>query len=255
MILMTAAPGTGKSTAIQKIISLIGKDRCGGVYAGEIAENGERTGFKITTLDGKEGVLSSIYSSSPLRVAEFGVNLEEFESICLPALKDALENKEVLIIDEIGPMQMYSKAYQDMLIQIAESGKTAVGTIYQGPYPWIDEFKKHKNVELIELSLENRDWLPAHIVKTMKEAKERQGESFEIDSEFNEKIQKSKRYCTELDRFTLDEFTVTMHSEHDVRTIHYDKIKGYSCTCDFYSRKNTCSHIMAIERIRKEKGI
>ena len=43
MILLTALPHTGKSTAIKKIIELLGTSNCGGFYTEEIRENDERT--------------------------------------------------------------------------------------------------------------------------------------------------------------------------------------------------------------------
>ncbi len=45
MILLTALPRTGKSTAIKKIVNMLGKDNCGGFYTEEIREDGERVLF------------------------------------------------------------------------------------------------------------------------------------------------------------------------------------------------------------------
>ena len=42
MILLTALPRTGKSTAIKKIVNMLGNDNCGGFYTEEIREDGER---------------------------------------------------------------------------------------------------------------------------------------------------------------------------------------------------------------------
>ena len=53
MILLTALPRTGKSTAIKKIVNMLGKDNCGGFYTEEIRDDGERVGFRICTLSGK----------------------------------------------------------------------------------------------------------------------------------------------------------------------------------------------------------
>ena len=73
------------------------------------------------------------------------------------------------------------------------------------------------------------------------------------DNEMMRKIKKSEKYSNELERFEIVDFTVNMESEHSTRIIKYSKEDGYSCTCDFYKKANTCSHIMAVEEIIKEK--
>jgi len=71
------------------------------------------------------------------------------------------------------------------------------------------------------------------------------------DKELKRKIEKSKKYCNELERYKIKDFKVEMNSEHGIRTIKYDNEKGYTCTCDFYKTRHTCSHIMAIQNILK----
>ncbi len=109
ILLLTARPRTGKSTCIKKIVDLLGKENCVGFYTEEIrdSETSERTGFMIKTLSGKQTVLASIFLDSKLKIGKYGVNIEEFEKICLPILETSLDNDKILIIDEIGPMQMY----------------------------------------------------------------------------------------------------------------------------------------------------
>ena len=74
MYVLTAPPKTGKSTAIKKIINMLGTKNCCGFYTKEMIEDGRRVGFKIVTLNGKEGILADEY-----RIGKYGVNLKEFE--------------------------------------------------------------------------------------------------------------------------------------------------------------------------------
>ncbi len=161
MLLLTGKPHIGKSTAIKKIINCLGHENCGGFWTEEIIKENEelRTGFMIHTFDGNSGILADVNYTSDLRISRYGVNIEEFEKLCLPALETAIRDKEYVIIDEIGPMQVFSKKYQNILYKLLNSNKKIIGTIFHDSHPWLDEFKKQKSIKLYELTKENRDTL------------------------------------------------------------------------------------------------
>lgn len=167
MHLLTAQPKTGKTTALMKIINMLGRENCRGFYTEEIIENGERVGFSIETLSGKKGTLSHVRSESQERISRYGVNVDEFENICVKELEEAMtdDNTKYIIIDEIGPMEVLSERYRNLLMQLLTSDKPVIGAIFKNPHEWLDEFKKNDNVNIIELTMENRDTVPYDIVK------------------------------------------------------------------------------------------
>ena len=166
MILLTALPHTGKSTAIKKIIELLGTSNCGGFYTEEIRENDERVGFMIKTLSNKEGVLAHTNLQSEYKISRYGVDVNKFEELCLVEINKSIndDNIKYLIIDEIGPMELFSNRYKELLIELLNSKKPVIGTIYMNSYEWLDDFKKKEGVNLIELTLDNRDQMPSKIV-------------------------------------------------------------------------------------------
>ena len=236
MILLTALPRTGKSTAIHKIIQMLGIKNCGGFYTEEIRENGERVGFRIKTLSGKEGLLSHVNIESEYRISRYSVDLNTFEDICLDELRRAVNDKNIkyIIIDEIGPMQLFSEKYKKLLLELLKSKKQVIGTIFMNSYEWLDDFKKQDGIELIEVTLENRNELPLKIVASITKN----------DEPMQRKINKAIRYSSERERFILSNDKIEMHSEHGIRTIKMVNGK-YTCNCDFYKENGTCSHIMA----------
>lgn len=243
IILITAKPRTGKSTCIKKFIDMVGIDNCTGFYTEEVRnkELDERTGFVIKTLDGREKELASVNSNSEIRISRYGVNLDNFEELCLPIIEEAFNNDKILIIDEIGPMQIFSARYRELLMKLADSKKIVVGTIFYDDYEFLNEFKKLQNVELIELSFENRDEMP----KILNDKVNMLGD---LSEKLLRKEEKSKRYLNELERFNLDNLGVTINSEHGVRNVKYEEGE-FSCTCEFYKDYGTCSHIMAVEQL------
>ena len=105
--LLTGSPGAGKTSIIREAIAAI-RASAGGFYTQEIRAGGTRQGFKIITLEGKDAVLSHVSFSSPHRVSKYGVDIETLDRIGVTALSQAIENNDVIVIDEIGKMELFS---------------------------------------------------------------------------------------------------------------------------------------------------
>jgi nucleoside-triphosphatase len=164
--LLTGEKKAGKTTALKKIIDAVGAGRCDGFYAEEIRHDGLRTGFQIVTLNGEKGVLADIKSRSSIRVGrlnqegigKYGVDLEFLEGFAIQTLYSAVSRKDIqyLIIDEIGPMQLYSDKFKQAVNNVMDSQKILIGTIVFPSHPWADQFKERKEVETFLLTLNNR---------------------------------------------------------------------------------------------------
>ncbi len=66
------------------------------------------------------------------------------------------------------------------------------------------------------------------------------------------KIEKSKFYAQEPERFSFDTFTVRLEGDSGgVHNIKYDA-GHWDCDCSFFHSRGYCSHTMAIERVLGE---
>ncbi len=166
VILLSGRPGVGKSTAISKIVALLG-DRAAGFYTREIRAGGQRTGFEIVTLDGRVGYLATRNPDIAFaRAAPFGryrVNLEAIDALAVPAIRQAMKRGQVVVIDEIGPMEILSESFCQAVLEILDSAVTVVGTIVQRPHPFADQVKAHPRVILRTVTPANRDRLPEQV--------------------------------------------------------------------------------------------
>jgi nucleoside-triphosphatase len=167
--LLTGTPGAGKTTLIREVIARL-KDRAGGFYTQEIRVDGVRQGFKITTLQGQDAVLSHIGISSPYRVSKYGVDIESLDRVGVAALTKAIEECDVIIVDEIGKMELFSARFTEAVLKAIGSGKKVLGTIMLNAHPLTDEIKHHPQVRIIQVSRAKHDQVLNEILKWLKPA-------------------------------------------------------------------------------------
>ncbi len=106
-VLLTGRPGCGKTTLIKRVVSELARP-AGGFYTEEIRAHGERLGFKIITLDGQEALLAHVDFKTPERVGKYGLDLSALETVGVEALREAVHARQLVVIDEIGPMELRS---------------------------------------------------------------------------------------------------------------------------------------------------
>ena len=154
--LLTGLPGTGKTTIIRKAISQ-SHLRTGGFYTQEIRIAGKRQGFSIITLDGQRAILAHIDSPGPNRVSKYGVDIVQLDTVGVAALYRAIDGDDVVVIDEIGKMELFSLQFRKAVQAALGSGKKVLGTIMSTPYSFTDDIKRHSAVELLNVTRENRN--------------------------------------------------------------------------------------------------
>ena len=96
-ILLTGPPRSGKSTLIEAVVARI-KEPITGFFTREMREAGERVGFSINTLKGREGILAHKGMRSRYRVGRYGVNLKDIEDTAVPAMIPSM-HAEIVVID------------------------------------------------------------------------------------------------------------------------------------------------------------
>ena len=170
VILLTGRPGIGKTTVIKKVVSLLG-DGADGFFTREMRTGGSRTGFEIITLDGQRAYLASkgpkITFASGVPFGSYWVNLDGIDSVAVPALLQALDEGKVIVVDEIGPMEIRSRRFCETIMRVLDSNAPVVGTVVKRPNDFADRVKAHRRVTVTSVTLENRDTLPSPIVSAL----------------------------------------------------------------------------------------
>jgi nucleoside-triphosphatase len=152
--LLTGSPGAGKTTIIREAIARL-KARAGGFYTQEIRIGGVRQGFQITTLNGQNVILSHVDIHSPNRVGKYGVDIDNLDKVGVAALYQAIKESDLIVIDEIGKMELLSPRFREAVLKAINSGKKILGTIMLNPHPFANEIKKYPQVKVIRVSRAN----------------------------------------------------------------------------------------------------
>jgi nucleoside-triphosphatase len=167
--LLTGNPGTGKTTLIKTVASELG-GKAGGFYTEEIRGAEGRLGFRLITLDGKTAILAHVKIKSPCRVGRYGVDVSVIEGLGARVVRQAILEREVIIIDEIGKMELFSPGFKEAVLSALDSGKKILGTIMISPNAWADAIKKRPEVDLIPVTRANNQRVLAEIREWLKSA-------------------------------------------------------------------------------------
>ena len=165
-ILITGFPRVGKTTLIIELLKRTKKEYAG-FYTEELRNSQkQRVGFKVIPLsDKEEGILAHVDVKSKMRVGKYGVNLEDFEKV---AMKEMEKDSELMIIDEIGKMELFSKRFKEQLLVCLERGNVVATITKKGGGIFVENIKNRKDIELIELTIENRTLMVDELLKKIE---------------------------------------------------------------------------------------
>jgi nucleoside-triphosphatase len=161
-IFLTGAPSAGKTTVIKKVLKKLDHPS-NGFYTEEERIKGKRFGFLMKTLDGRSGYLAHQDIKSDFQIRRYGVSIENIETIAVPSIRPV--NSNIIIIDEIGKMECFSEVFRKAVINAIDSSKIVIGTITFGGDDFILGIKYRGDIEITEVTQDNRDSLPDVILR------------------------------------------------------------------------------------------
>ncbi|MGB2698308.1 MAG: NTPase [Candidatus Zixiibacteriota bacterium] len=166
--LLTGPPRCGKTTIIKDIIQKLGKS-AGGFYTEEIRTKGKRVGFKLKTLSGKEATFSHVDFKNRYRVGKYGVDLDILDQIGSKEIELSLGQDKIIVIDEIGKMELFSDIFKDLVWKALDSKNPVIGTIMFTRHSFSDQVKKRKDVKIVDVSEKYKAQVIDSIIEELNE--------------------------------------------------------------------------------------
>ena len=125
----------------------------------EVREGGVRVGFEIMDLStGQRGWLAHVNQPTGPKIGKYHVNLTDLDVIGAGSILDALQNADILTVDEIGPMELLSPAFSNALLKAVESSKPLLGTIhYKLSNSVINSIRMRDDTEILRVTYQNRE--------------------------------------------------------------------------------------------------
>lgn len=169
VFILTGAPGVGKTTVLTKIVDALKAKGLGvgGMVSREVRKDNVRVGFEILDLTrGKRGWLAQVNGQGGPQVGKYYVNLADLDNIGTAAITQALEKCNVIAIDEIGPMELYSLKFKQAVTQALESKKVVLMVVHgKANGSLVTNMKRRVDAEIFNVTFSNRENLTKQLTQ------------------------------------------------------------------------------------------
>ena len=169
ILLLSGSPGVGKTTVLIRVVEgLKSRDySVGGMLSREVRSSGNRVGFEIMSLvDNQRGWLAQVDQKGGPQVGKYRVNLIDLDRVGVTAIAEAVDRCEVIAVDEIGRMELFSDSFKEAVTRSVQSEKLVIATVHWRERGFLTSvLDKINDVQWYEVSMDNRERLHVLILK------------------------------------------------------------------------------------------
>lgn len=170
---ITGLPGAGKTHTLRRVIEMLQAEEIivGGMVTDAIIEKGAKVGFSVENiLTGEKGVLAHKTLKSEVRFLDYGVDIDILDSIGVQAISEANQRAEVIVIDEVGKLEVESDRFVVVVKEVLDSDKPLILTLHKkSRNPLLQDIRRRDDVRILEVTPINKNILPYKIIPLIKE--------------------------------------------------------------------------------------
>ncbi len=167
-LFLTGRPGSGKTTLLFRALRESGRN-LGGFCVKRVYRRASLVGMDIVDLatrararmvtfhgdfrEGSDGWLRTPGRGGPTRIVDRTVFLD----IGVPAVRDAIESCDVIVMDELGRFEWDVPEFMRCVFAALDSPKPVVGVLKDESNPFLDEVRARQDVRVVRLCPGSRD--------------------------------------------------------------------------------------------------
>ena len=176
---ITGLPNVGKTSTLIKIVEKLEHDdfEVGGMVTEAVLDGDRRVGVSVRDWrSDASGVFAHMDYETKAKVETdegvFFVRTDVLENVGVKAIKDAMadENVDIIIIDEVGKMEMHSQKFCDTVKEALDCPKPVIMTLHKkSRNPLLQDIRRRDDVRILEVTPVNKNLLPYKIEKLLKD--------------------------------------------------------------------------------------
>lgn len=169
---ITGLPGSGKTYALSRVLENLQSEELsiGGMMDEPVYEGRHKVGFTVRDLmTGETEVFASTTIESRIMVGKLGVDITKLDAVGVKAIKEACESCDIIVIDEVGKMEVESEAFIEAVKEALDADKPMIITLHKkSRNPLLQDIRRRDDVRILEVTPTNREILPVKILDLIK---------------------------------------------------------------------------------------
>ena len=163
-IFVTGSIKIGKSSVVNRVLEQLGQVKTSGFKTVPIFENGIRKGFALESFDGQKKVFAHTDLQSILKFDIYKYDVSVFENFGALLLEEALENGELIIMDEIGVMEKRTEKFKEFVEKCLDAPQPILGAFQKRAVWFSDILDKRQDTKIFLIDEDNRDRIHKEII-------------------------------------------------------------------------------------------
>jgi len=167
---ITGAPGIGKTTALVRLTKMLKNAgvEVDGFYSVEVKDKGERKGFSFVDIKTGDTVQLASISGDGIRFGRYRVKVKNIDQFVPKVIQRAIEYSKIIILDEIGPMELFSNSFRKAVEDLLKTDKVIIAVVHRSfSHDLMKEVLKSAKAK-IEVTESNRDVIPEQLFQMLK---------------------------------------------------------------------------------------
>jgi nucleoside-triphosphatase len=160
---LTGLPNSGKSSLVKNVIANLREQgrTVGGMVTESIMENMRKVGLEVVDITtGERATFAHINFGETHKNINFGLNPEAMETVGVAAVRAAVEDCDMVVIDEIGPIHLECPAFNEVVLETIKKNVSLLLSIHKkSRHTVVQDIRRRDDMRILDVTPVNRSLL------------------------------------------------------------------------------------------------